>query len=114
MDASYFFKIQGVLHEVLKERIRQHDMWGEQNFPDGTGDIFARAEAIGLKRKCDRAMKDGTVTFKMLLLEEVCEACAELDPVKLRTELIQIAAFSSQWVEAIDRRLASSKGSAKT
>ena len=46
----------------------------------------------------------GDVTWVLIAVEEVCEAFAETDPAKLRTELIQAAAVLTAWVEAIDRR----------
>jgi hypothetical protein len=112
-----------VLAEVADERSRQDAKWGEQNHPDGTGPkstpvaeivrgpangIVNRHYAFGLasnaKSVTDEHAADGTVTFRDILLEEVFAAMAESDPEKLRTELIQVAAVATQWVEAIDRR----------
>lgn len=112
-----------VLGEVLDERRRQDEKWGEQNHPDGTGEhsmplsriVFHRPAAPGgrhcaselallAKEATDRAARAGMVTWTDILLEEVFEALAEDDSDKLRTELVQIAAVATQWVEAIDRR----------
>lgn len=112
----------GVLAEVAAERERQNTKWGEQNHPNGTGPkttpmaeivrgpanaIVNRHYAFGLmyqaKSATDAHAAAGTVTYADILLEEVFEALAESDPVKLRTELIQCAAVATQWVEAIDR-----------
>jgi hypothetical protein len=38
-------------------------------------------------------------------MEEVREAMAESDPAKLRVELVQVAAVSVAWIEALDRRM---------
>jgi hypothetical protein len=112
--------------EVLGERHRQDEKWGEQNHPDGTGPgapvLFgtwlmlappdalheARAQrlAAAATESTDAAAANGAVTWTDILLEEVLEALAEDDPVKLRVELIQVAAVAQQWVSAIDRRAA--------
>ena len=105
--------------EVLTERRRQDDRWGEQNHPDGTGPaviVSGLPSLAGVARldnlrtwataDCDRAAAHGSVTWTHILLEEVLEAVAEDDEVKLRAELIQVAAVAQQWVSAIDRRAA--------
>ena len=83
------FKI-AVLAEVLAERRRQHDKWGEQNCSD--------FECVSI------------------LMEEVGEACKEANDFnftqindvtalpRLRQELIKVAAVACAWVEAIDMR----------
>lgn len=92
-----------VLHEVAEERQRQHQRWGEQNLPDGTGPDY-RAEARVAREWCVRAQLAGRVTFLDILREEVFEAFEESDPAKLRAELIQVCAVACQWVECLDRR----------
>lgn len=99
------------LEEVAAERARQDVKWGQQNHPDGTG---VEAEVVPLwmaedfadwaKATTDAAASAGNVTWRDILLEEVAEAFAESDVDRLRTELIQVAAVATQWVEAIDRR----------
>ena len=109
---------QGVLQEVHEERSRQNVKWGEQNHPNGTGPHSIPLKAIEggyatpyanqladlATAATDRHAADGRVTWSDILLEEVFEALAESDPARLRTELIQVAAVATQWVEAIDRR----------
>ena len=92
-----------VSDEVVDERIRQDEKWGEQNHPDGTNSTF-RSAAEQAKQVCDYHHRHGTGTWRHILHEEVCEAFAESDPAKLRAELIQVAAVAVAWVEAIDRR----------
>lgn len=89
--------------EVYQERVRQHDKWGEQNHPDGTGGVSAEYWAKVIRRDCDRAFADGRGTFAHILNEEVAEALAETDPEKLKTELIQVAAVAVAWVEKLIR-----------
>ena len=111
-----------VASDVADERARQDTKWGEQNHPDGTGpdsrplraeagfnflqgNVPAGLLAEAFKAATDRHAKSKTLTFADILLEEVFEALAEDDSQKLRTELVQVAAVATQWVEAIDRRL---------
>ena len=92
-----------ILAEVLAERVRQDAKWGEQNHPDGTGLRADAAMAALAKADCDRAARDGELTYRHILDEEVCEAFAETDPAKLRVELVQVAAVAVAWIEKLDR-----------
>lgn len=103
----------GPLADIAKERMAQDKKFGEQNHPDGTGNIFPVArygtytapEAAELARyDCNEAAKGGYLEWRHILLEEVFEAIAESDPELLRAELIQVAAVAVAWVEHIDRR----------
>lgn len=95
---------RSVLEEVFQERVRQDNKWGEQNPADGTGGPGRADDANQAKRFCDDSFKAGKGTWAAILGEEVAEAFAESDPVKLREELVQCAAVCSAWIEAIDRR----------
>jgi hypothetical protein len=97
------------LDEVAAERRRQIDKWGEQNHPDGvaTTDVD-RVAADTARRACEQAFAAGLGTWRVILEEEVREAFAESSVEALRAELIQVAAVAVAWVEAIDRRQASS------
>lgn len=101
-----------VLAELADERARQDAKWGEQNHPDGTGPDIAHGflgrmdeHARHAQLRAQGAAMDGTLTWHLILLEEVYEGMAESDPVALRAELIQVAAVAVAWIEAIDRRL---------
>lgn len=100
-----------VLNEIREERRRQDAKWGQQNHPDGTGTgtevvplWFAEDFAEWAKLATDASAHAGVVTWREILLEEVAEAFDESDADRLRTELVQVAAVATQWVEAIDRR----------
>jgi len=95
-----------IVGEVLDERRRQDEKWGEQNHPDGTGGVQARALSDALRELCDREHEAGAPTWAAILAEEVGEAFAESDEDALRVELLQVAAVAQQWVEALDRRRA--------
>jgi hypothetical protein len=95
-----------VLAQIADERDRQNAKWGEQNHPDGTDQLGATGHerARLVKRLVDESAKLGRLTWALILAEEVAEAECESDPVKLREELIQVAAVTVAWIEAIDRR----------
>ena len=94
-----------VLAEIANERLDQDIKWGEQNHPDGTYDTSTRKIARDAARqRCDDFARHGAGTWEHILMEETMEAFAEPDPIKLRTELVQVAAVAVAWIEAIDRR----------
>lgn len=107
--------VVGVLQEVQQERERQNAKWGIQDHRDGTcegpgGAKVARQHADAAKSICNQFSKVKQVTWSHILTEELMEAYAETDATKLRTELIQVAAVATQWVECIDRRQRGRKG----
>jgi hypothetical protein len=111
-----------VLDEIADERARQDAKWGEQNHPDldphDIGSVVRneyafradRWKEINARRAGDgcevkyRDPAEACTAWDGVLLEEVYEALAEADPVKIRAELIQVAAVAVAWAEAIDRR----------
>lgn len=93
-----------IAEEILSETDRQFDQWGEQNHPDGTGITEDDWRANRLKALNDYHAEAGSLTWRDILLEEVYEAFAETDSVRLREELIQVAAVALSWVDAVDRR----------
>lgn len=93
-----------VSQEVLLERERQDAKWGEQNHEDGTGGSWQIEAAFLARKRCERAFERNEGTWGHILSEEVYEALAESDPVRLRAELLQVAAVAQAWCEAIDRR----------
>lgn len=93
-----------ILAEVIEERERQNLKWGPQRHPDGTGSAFDVEHAEQLKKLCDDQDALGTTTWRGILHEEVFEAFAETDPVRLREELVQVAAVALAWLEDIDSR----------
>lgn len=95
---------QWILDGIKDEMARQVAKWGEQEHPGGTGGWPAAMEANYYRNACDGAAKDGTVTWRHILLEEVYEALAETDPERLTTELIQVAAVCGSWIRDLDVR----------
>jgi hypothetical protein len=92
-----------VLADVTAERAAQDAMWGIQDIADGTGPERTEA-ADQAKKDVSDAAREGLLTWRHILLEEVLEAFAEDDPGALRTELIQVAAVAVKWAQALDRR----------
>jgi len=93
-----------VLAEIAAERDRQDVKWGQQQHPDGTGNLEQGKAAESARDWCKSAFGSGYGTWSDILAEEVAEANAERDPAKLRAELVQVAAVAVAWIEAIDRR----------
>jgi hypothetical protein len=96
--------LSGLLEEVATERARQDSIFGIQQLPDGTGGGGRKTWETIARNWCDRATSEGILTFADILDEEVSEALAETDPVKLRVELIQAAAVCLKWAQDLDRR----------
>jgi hypothetical protein len=108
-----------VLAETWTEREAQDERFGEQNHPmyDGRSLEWLPSRYAELanewKARNDRRIaewdawgvpSDRNCSWDGILLEEVFEALAETDPVKIRAELIQVAAVAVAAIEAIDRR----------
>jgi hypothetical protein len=114
------YTTQPVLGEVLAERIRQDEKWGEQNWPSFIPRTFADMEReniarsgyygilteIAAKHNTQRRFAMQTGTYADIFVEEVAEAIGALDEAHLREELVQVAAVAVAWIEAIDRRKA--------
>lgn len=106
-------RMERILDEVRVEREKQDAKWGQQNHsmvpPDGT-DSLGKIHLFEHGRKADmwKDFNDQRVAGKRLawdgiLFEEVYEAFAESDPVKIREEMIQVAAVAVAIIECIDR-----------
>lgn len=91
------------LDDIVRERLHQDELWGQQNHPNGTGMTEDRARADSARHVCDVMFRNGMGSWRDILNEEVQEAFAEHDPVRLREELIQVAAVALAWVENMDR-----------
>ncbi len=94
--------------EIFGERDRQDEKFGEQNHPDTLETITGASFACEMaKRQCAADIKNGRVNWRNILDEEVCEAFEQAsteDDIKLREELVQVAAVAMNWIECIDRR----------
>lgn len=100
-------KAHVVLREIFNERVRQNDLWGEQDHPHAfsQADYFA-IDADEAKEQYSRRFEKGQGSWADILLEEFYEAIDEAkagDIPKLREELIQVAAVCVNWIQCIDR-----------
>lgn len=101
-----------VLQEILAVRTDQDTTWGRENLPNGTGPLLMvmgrRAGAWAALLRQDRQAADvrGNTTWVDLALEQLLTAVAQDDPVKLRTELVQLAVDITGQIECIDRVVA--------
>lgn len=109
---------EAVLADVAAERRYQIERYGDNaDLEDGTGphvawvpdDVTGLDGATQIEIKFRRTYENyeaayGKPTWMHLVREEVAEAFAESDPVRLRAELIQVAALAVSWVEKLDAR----------
>lgn len=72
-----------VIIDTMKERERQHELWGEQNLE-----------------------KEKWIALIVEEIGEVARACNDKDDENYREEMIQVAALAIQAVECYDREKA--------
>ncbi len=89
-----------LLGRVYAERQAQLAKWGRQSHPNGTSEALGYL-ATAAKHRCDRAVREGNLTWLDILMEEVYEASEATEPGHLSEELIQVAAVCLAWVEDI-------------
>lgn len=109
---------QGVLGEVLAERRKQDEKWGEQNHPilwpasapmdrSAYENLANRWKEVNASRVYDAnqrcATSDRNCSWDGIAFEELYEAFAESDPAKVRAEAVQAAAVLVAMIECIDR-----------
>ena len=100
--------LNAIAGEIVDERIAQLDKWGVQSHPSYHSANAVRQMAVladRWKQINDARVQDGSTAWDGILLEEVYEALAEIDPLLRRAELIQVAAVAAAEVEAIDRAI---------
>jgi hypothetical protein len=118
-----------VLIDVHAERVTQTAKWGRQDHldltPGSCKDPATLADvardhlmppADHVQQMVDRLADEGRLSWALIALEELAEAleaAALLDGTSrsvemLRCEVVQLAAVAVAWVEAIDRRAATS------
>lgn len=97
-------KTLDVLDEIYLERGEQDERFGTQDHEDGTDPKLYAPLARQARIAYAALAANGGPTWVSILTEEVMEAFAESDPVRLREELLQVAAVATCWVECLDRR----------
>jgi hypothetical protein len=74
------------------------------DYPDGTWEGGMRKyQRVISADACDRAARQGTMTFAHMLDATSRDALAEEDKVALRGKLIAVAALCALWIEHLDR-----------
>lgn len=96
---------RGLLDDIFDEIGNEIAEHGDQDdLPDGTGWPYLAERAAIAGRECERATRDGALTWRLVLREQYRKAIAETDPAALRRELVKVAAAATKWIDAIDRR----------
>jgi len=108
-----------IIDEILQERKRQDEKWGEQTHPCLDQTLLNRKGSCTPQRMCENyeipsenraksmcetSFKNGTGTWAHIALEELSEVISEFDIVKRREELIQLTSVCLAWIESIDRQ----------
>lgn len=88
-----------VLAEVAKERRRQNAKFPGQSVPSGSNPHAFEALMVQHRDACEQAAKDGTLTWRHILLEEVYEALAATTDEDFEEEMTQVAAVATFAVE---------------
>lgn len=92
--------------QVIDERARQDQKWGEQNHPDAPEDraSLGIAANIDARLETDEALERGRLTWAHIAIEELSGAIYAPTDSERRRELVQLAAVAIAWIECIDRR----------
>lgn len=96
---------QHLFDAIDRERDHQDRLHpGTSRIPDGTGGEYREGVEAIAREAFESAQREGRLTHAHVFDEETAEVLAETDPMKLRTELIQVAAVCVKWIEEIERR----------
>jgi hypothetical protein len=88
-----------VLGDVAAECDRQDALWGERDYPDGTGRPGDDKKAARLR------MGDAGATWRDFLAWKTGEVFAGSSPEQLRAGLVRVAAVCVAWAGDLDRRI---------
>jgi hypothetical protein len=109
-----------IIYQILLERLKQNEKWGEQNHPSVDPVLTDRPGGCTPERMCENydlpsenyaknacniATKNGKLTYAHIAVEEMCEVVSAPDDDARREELIQLGVVVMQWIECIDRRM---------
>jgi hypothetical protein len=100
-----------IISEILAERKRQDELWGEQNHPIiarthydiSKSEYYRIPEEKEIKVWFNHKQRLGKLTYFDILLEEVVEVANCTNADDLRKELIQVAAVTVAMIESLER-----------
>lgn len=107
IDPTELTALDQLLAEVYAERQSHLERWGVQTHPSYHGESERRRyleRANHYKQVWDAQKATDSISWAVVLLEEVFEALSEIDPEKRKYELIQVAAVALAECESIDLR----------
>ncbi len=94
-----------IWRKVLKERSRQHGLWGDQRHPDGTDPGWFESDLEDQRMMNHFLSKiPGATNWTDILYEEMMEVFSETDEKSLERELVQCMAVCCAWIEDLNRR----------
>lgn len=94
-----------IITGFLRERLRQNRLHPfDSSRPDGTGGPEAELAEACARAAYETAKREGRLTWRHTLDEEVMEAFAADNHGDLATELIQVMATAGKWLEALAAR----------
>ncbi|WP_372672612.1 hypothetical protein [Amycolatopsis kentuckyensis] len=99
-------RVLGEVFTAVTAQDRAAAAAGLGSLPDGTGRPLDRHAATKAAELVDVDTAGGRLSHRAELMKHVTGALAELDPVALRKELLEISAYAARWALAIDDRLA--------
>lgn len=100
------FNAEGrVTFDVIRERQRQNELWGDVDLPNGP--VVESDEAMLL---IARHVCETDPSFRSVLYEEVLEAFTARTDEERETELIQVAAVAVRWVRQLRRKRGVDRG----
>jgi hypothetical protein len=96
----------GILDEIAVRRARQRTAYGadEHALPDGTGQYPEIIDADATRMVCEQAAEGGYLDWLHIVRAAAGQVYAESRRTELRTALVDLAAFATGWIQALDHR----------
>ncbi|MEV4863237.1 hypothetical protein [Streptomyces ossamyceticus] len=96
----------GVLDAIAVRRARQRTAFPgtEHALPDGTGQYPETIDADVTRMACDQASEGGYLDWHHIVRAAAARAYAETRHPQLRADLVDLAAYVTGWIQALDHR----------
>lgn len=103
---------ENILRDVLTERQRQFDLWGDQDHPSvcksdenrPITEIYGLPTAAEAREDVEVSRELGYLSWAGIATEELSEVVEARTEEERREELVQLTALLIGWIEAIDRK----------